>query len=752
MIRLGLRLTLSGGREAAARLIMIVAAVALGVGMLLTTLAGINAVNTQNGRYAWLETDAAGVARAHLPRAGVDPLWWKLTADEFAGKIVGRVDVAATGRNSPVPPGMAALPGPGEYLASPALAKLLRSTAADELAERYPGRMAGTLGAAALPSPNSLIAVVGHIPAEMSQVPGATEVTRISTTTPSSCSGASCYYIGFNADDIDLILSIVVAALLFPILIFIGTATRLSAARREQRFAALRLVGATPRQIAVISAVESTLAAGAGVLAGFGLFFAMRPAVVMIPFTGDRFFLSDLSLTWADVLAVAAGVPIAAAAIARLALRRVAISPLGVTRRVTPRAPRAWRLVPLLAGLAELGWFALAGRPQSTAGQVQAFLSGILVTMIGLVVAGPWFTMIGSRLLARRASTPASLIAARRLADDPHAGFRAISGLALALFATSCAVGTITTINAHEGGGAVSAADRATLVEQFTSFRPAAARVTTSVAATPTGLLTRIRALDGVRGITLIRLNPATAALEVGRPDTGLVACADVARTPALGRCPATATTATIDPNLLASRWAESVLPASSKPASALAAMPVAAIAVATDGSTRTIERARTVLARAHPYGDGAVTIAERRAQSPNTQRDVMYQRLADVVIIASLVIAGATLAVSTVGGLNDRRRPFGLLRLAGARLATLQRVVTLESAAPLLATAVIACGAGFLASFLFLRAQLSYALQAPDPMYYVIVGAGMVASLALIASTLPLLRRLTAPEAVRDE
>lgn len=48
--------------------------------------------------------------------------------------------------------------------------------------------------------------------------------------------------------------------------------------------------------------------------------------------------------------------------------------------------------------------------------------------------------------------------------------------------------------------------------------------------------------------------------------------------------------------------------------------------------------------------------------------------------------------------------------------------------------------------------AQLSYPLQAPDPMYYLTVGAGLTASLALVASTLPLLRRLTTPEAVRDE
>ncbi len=44
MIRLGLRLTLGGGREAAARLVVTAIAVALGVGMLLGALACLNAL------------------------------------------------------------------------------------------------------------------------------------------------------------------------------------------------------------------------------------------------------------------------------------------------------------------------------------------------------------------------------------------------------------------------------------------------------------------------------------------------------------------------------------------------------------------------------------------------------------------------------------------------------------------------------------------------------------------------------------
>ena len=132
------------------------------------------------------------------------------------------------------------------------------------------------------------------------------------------------------------------AALLFPVLIFIGTATRLSAARREQRFAAMRLVGATPRQVSVISAVEAAVAAVVGVAAGFGLFFAAPPGAGGDP-VHRRAVLHQrpVARAWPTSCVVALGVPLAAAVAARLALRRVQISPLGVTRRVTPQPPRA---------------------------------------------------------------------------------------------------------------------------------------------------------------------------------------------------------------------------------------------------------------------------------------------------------------------------------------------------------------------------------------------------------------------------
>jgi hypothetical protein len=45
----------------------------------------------------------------------------------------------------------------------------------------------------------------------------------------------------------------------------------------------------------------------------------------------------------------------------------------------------------------------------------------------------------------------------------------------------------------------------------------------------------------------------------------------------------------------------------------------------------------------------------------------------------------------------------------------------------------------------------MGYTLRPPGPEYYVIAGASLVASLGIIASTLPMLRRITGPETARN-
>ena len=486
MTGLGLRLVISGGREAITRLVVLVVAVGLGVGLLLTAVAATNAVTTWNNRHAWMWTGSAWVPPG--PATGVAPLWWHLGGDIFDGQTIDRFDVAATGTSSPVPPGIPRDPGPGQYYASPALAALLRSTPANQLADRYPGHLAGVIGDPALPSPNSLIIIVGRTPAQLAHTPDSVQATSISTTVPGNPGNGQTEVNprgltdtppggGAPASASDLILSVVALAILAPVLIFIATATRLSAARREQRFAAMRLVGATRKQVSLLAATESAVAGTLGMAAGFGIFFMLRIPVAGIPFIGVPFFPGELSLSLLDILVVTIGVPVAAAVAARLALHRVRISPLGVARRATPKPPRAWRVVPLLAGLAELGFWAVRGHPASISGQVQAFVSSFALIIVGLFIAGPWLTMAAASSMARWTSRPGTLIAARRLADDPRAAFRAVSGLVLALFVTTVAVVAITTQNAKDLTRWAGAAEANVLTDQVSASNQVAQNI-----------------------------------------------------------------------------------------------------------------------------------------------------------------------------------------------------------------------------------------------------------------------------------
>ena len=118
------------------------------------------------------------------------------------------------------------------------------------------------------------------------------------------------------------------------------------------------------------------------------------------------------------------------------------------------------------------------------------------------------------------------------------------------------------------------------------------------------------------------------------------------------------------------------------------------------------------------------------------------FEHLTDVVIVVSLIVAGCSLAVTMASGLSDRRRPFVVLRLTGVPLAVLRRVVTLETAVPLLV----------ISADLFLRSQLGFTLRAPGFLYYVTVLGGLAAALLVIGSTLPLLDRITRPENARVE
>jgi hypothetical protein len=296
------------------------------------------------------------------------------------------------------------------------------------------------------------------------------------------------------------------------------------------------------------------------------------------------------------------------------------------------------------------------------------------------------------------------------------------------------------TIASHRGTPAAGT-DTATL---FTLFRDEEAAPTDAV---PHDLTT----VPGVLTTVVTRIPPEGMQPPPGfyTPDV-LASCADIARIPGARPCAPGMRTAWVWAALQGPEEWTGTWPAADLPPAELAKLRAASMLVHTDGSARALEEARTVIGNAYPMMWPPITEAEWEAESARVLTG--WKQLANVVIVISLVIAGCSLAVSVVGGLNERKRPFSVLRLTGVSLSTLRRVVALESATPLLMAALVAIGAGLLSAHLFLRAQMNYSLAAPGAPYFVTVAAGLLVSLAVIAWTMPLLRRITGPEAARNE
>jgi DNA-binding PadR family transcriptional regulator len=464
-----------------------------------------------------------------------------------------------------------------------------------------------------------------------------------------------------------------------------------------------------------------------------------------------RYTITEIGKSEVEVLVVI-GVPIAAAVSGRLALRRVRMSPLGVSRRAASAPPRVVRIIPLLAGIAVLAYFDAAGKPGSNNGQLLELLVGLVLIVVGLVLAGPWFTTAGSRLMTKRASHPATLIAGRRLLYNPQAAFRFISGLVLALFVTTAAMGALSSIVAAGASSVGGSGGKATLADLFCSFTTWDCSASAKVSSVSSQVLTELRATPGVRAVTVVHQSPSSSQQMNG---FGLVACDQLAKTPAIGKCAPGATVATIgwfleqilgnNPHSSSTVW-----PSAHLSVARIASLPVDAVVVATNGSSSSLEQARTSLERAFPFQGTAVVV---ESVDPSTSRLLtMVQDMTDVVVVASLIIAACSLAVNIAAGLGERRRPFSLLRLTGVPTGVLHRVVALESALPLLIVAAVSIVIGLVSAALYLSSQVGITFRIPGIAFWAAVCGGLAASLAIIASTFPLLNRITGPEVARNE
>jgi hypothetical protein len=784
MVRFGLRLTLRGGREGLVRLIVTAAAVAVGAAILLAVLADFNAFRTTNGRPCWECTSGPSVTAAAQARPAGRAELWNYGDDVYAGQTIERLSVAALGPGAPVPPGISRLPGPGQYFASPALAALLRRVPRDELGDRFAGSRAGTIGERALSGPGELVIYVGRTPAQLAALPQTIRVTTIAAS-----SGKQIWSPYFRDA-----FGAAALAFLFPILILIGTATRLAAARLEERYAALRLVGATTRQISVIAAVDAFLTALLGVVAGIAVFALLRPVVAGTAITSARYFPDQVTLTALDYAVVLIAIPAASAIAALLSLRRVRISPLGVSRRVTPPAPPLLRVLPLVAGVI---LFAVGIALTNSRKISPLALLGLIVIMVGLIMAGPWLTARAARVLGRPLAGASSLLAARRLADNPRAAFRAVRGLVLAVFLGTVTAGLLPAVNATTATTGATALHNV-LLDQFiyapvcgndvnctggaggvpndqsepgpgaspASLTPSQ-RVGLLGLPPPAGaaLLARLRTIPGAAPYPIYSpsqdANPRAQGPGAAGEDqnNGIMTCASLRQLRVLGQCaPGLSAVAAPTDSMYGDNPSDTTQPFvnSSSPAApaGYAGLSLQAVLVKA-ASPAALERVRTVLATQTPLSEsGTAPRTFGEAVAARVAVGDTVERLIYIAVALTLLVAGCSLAVAAGGGLVERKRPFALLRVAGTPAAALYRVVLLETVLPLAVATVVAGGVAWGVSVLTVGRLAAAGTPVPVPghTYFVLMGTGLGVSLAVILATLPLLGRMTAPAAARFE
>ncbi|MFI1726641.1 ABC transporter permease [Streptomyces sp. NPDC020489] len=417
---MGVRFAFAGGREGWMRVLLTAVGVGLGVALLLLTTAIPNAMATRDRREE-ARTDMS-FSSTRLKKADDTVIVGNVTTTYHDKSVRGR-ELEPEGARSPLPPGVSAFPEPGEMVVSPALKRLLDSADGKVLRERLPDRVVGTIGESGL---------IGS--AELAFYRGAEGLA------PKVNGGTVDRIERFGApnqeqeplDPILLLLILVVfAVLLTPVAVFIAAAVRFGGERRDRRLAALRLVGSDARMTRRVAAGEAMAGALVGLVLGAGFFMIGRQIAGTVELFDYSFFPSYLNPSPLLALLVAVAVPAAAVLVTQLALRGVVIEPLGVVRTAKPSRRRLWwRLLLPLGGLAML--YPMIGQGRGS-GNFNEYLTvgGVMLLLVGVTALLPW---VVEAVVSRLGSGPVAWqLAVRRLQLSSGTAARMVNGIAVAV-------------------------------------------------------------------------------------------------------------------------------------------------------------------------------------------------------------------------------------------------------------------------------------------------------------------------------
>ncbi|MGV9566485.1 FtsX-like permease family protein [Streptomyces sp. NPDC003480] len=416
---MGARFAFTGGREGWVRLLLTAVGVGLGVSLLLLTTALPGAIAARHDR----DNARADHTYGHtIPRADNTLVIADIDTTFHSKDIRGRV-MEAEGARAPLPPGLDRFPQPGEMVVSPSLKALLASGEGRILRDRLPYRIVGIIAEQGLVGSHELAYYAGG-KGLASQIapPGVARIDRFGDPgiTPE------------KSDPVLILLMLVVfVVLLMPVGVFIAAAVRFGGERRDRRLAALRLVGSDSGMTRRIAAGEALAGALLGLVFGTVFFLFGRQAAGSAEVFGISVFPSYLNPSPSLALLVVVAVPTAAVLVTLFALRGVVIEPLGVVRAARPARRRLWwRLLLPLGGLAMLYPMVGKGRYHGNFNEYLV-VGGVLLLLVGVTALLPW---VVEAVVARLGSGGVAWqLAVRRLQLSSGSAARMVNGIAVAV-------------------------------------------------------------------------------------------------------------------------------------------------------------------------------------------------------------------------------------------------------------------------------------------------------------------------------
>lgn len=230
-------------------------------------------------------------------------------------------------------------------------------------------------------------------------------------------------------------LALFASVLLVPSLLGLLTqAARANLGGREEHLAVLRLIGATAGEVRGMMILESLRQALVGLMLGSVLYVVTCPAWSLLTFQEKRVGAWEM-LTWWVIPAAWIVVLVLAACSVWLALRRVAVTPLGVTKKIPPKGQSVITLVLSVVGAVVLYRYlsSLTIAPEADALEfvVMLVVAGGILTVNALIAVGV------IQLLARlsyRVPGAANYVATRRVGRGAKTTWKRVTALYFVAF------------------------------------------------------------------------------------------------------------------------------------------------------------------------------------------------------------------------------------------------------------------------------------------------------------------------------